>query len=67
MKAPWINLSKAERAELMALKTATNSGNGYNLPEGYSDCGLCGTPTSGRLCNQCDARMDALEQKGLRP
>ena len=50
----WGRLEKHERAELVALERAANYyGNGWNLPEGYYDCGMCGTPTTRSLCQYC--------------
>jgi hypothetical protein len=64
-KAWWATLTKEERCRLVALESGANyHGSGWNLPEGYADCGMCSTPTScGGLCGYCLNELIALVKK----
>jgi len=67
-KAWWARLTKEERAELVYLErcyTEGGSGGSAYLPEGYSDCCVCSTPTEfGGYCKACYERWKALVAKG---
>lgn len=55
-KAWWAGLDKGERIRLIWLERGASElgGGSAYLPEGYSDCGFCSTPTSGGgLCKDC--------------
>lgn len=62
----WEHLSETERSELIMLERGDKvygRGSGY-LPEGYSECGSCSTPTSGGgLCSPCLDRLVTLIEK----
>ena len=68
----WNKLTAAERSELVALEragarasTRMSAGSAY-LPDGYSDCEFCSTPTSVGLCVACLDRLIALVDKADR-
>jgi len=65
MKLHWENLTSIERAEYMYLQMSPSTGgnSGY-LPEGCSECGVCGTPVSGGgWCHDCYTRWRVLRDK----
>ncbi len=63
-KAWWAALSPEERSELSILEKADyHSGSGWNLPDGYSECGMCSHPSSGGLCALCYNRLTELLRK----
>lgn len=62
----WKGLTKEERSELVYLERAGSKyggGGSAYLPEGYSDCQACGTPTTGSLCDFCLHRLIKLTDK----
>lgn len=67
-KAFWRRLTKAERAELMALQMSRHStgyGGGGYLPDDCSECGACGQPILGPgWCSGCYDRYARLVAKG---
>ena len=61
----WAALEDWERAVLVGMERAQyHSGSGWNLPDGYSDCGWCSTPTGGGgLCFHCLLELDRIISK----
>ena len=63
----WSRLTEAERSELVYLEKVSRiiPRNDPWLPDGYSDCENCGTPTAfGPLCMRCSRRITELIAKG---
>jgi len=59
----WSRLTSEERSELYWLERATGSSNNGYLPEGYGECGVCGTPCLSDLCSNCLTRLIFLIDK----
>lgn len=61
----WARLTADERSRLYWLEEGErHGGSGWNLPEGFSDCGFCSTPTRwGGLCAACSAKLGVLLDK----
>jgi len=68
-EAWWAALTRDERCELVQMDRAAKEygGSNWNLPEGYSSCSWCSTPTSGGgLCPLCSNRHEELIDKADR-
>lgn len=61
----WAGLDFYERSSIVTLERANRHyGSGAYLPEGYTDCSNCSTPTSGGgLCSYCSSDLDKLIKK----
>lgn len=63
-KLNWGNLTKDERTRYMYLQMSSRQGYVDDfLPEGYSQCGHCGQPSSWGWCTSCLEEFNILDEK----
>jgi hypothetical protein len=62
----WAALTPEERSRLVQMERADKEADRYwyNLPDGFSSCPCCGTPTRSRgICSRCYADLKAITSK----